>query len=81
MIKRESTQQRDLIPTDDDPATYDPTFEDCACIVDAFGASLASPVLLLLDDVTLPSDGGERIATAIVGGTAGAISDGLFDPE
>ena len=50
MIKRESTQQWDLIPTDDDPATYNPTFEDFACIVDAFGASLASP-RVLLDDV------------------------------
>ena len=48
--------------------------------MDAFGASLASS-RVLLDDVTLPSDGGERIAAAIVGGTAGVVSDGSFDPE
>jgi len=48
--------------------------------VDAFEASLASP-RILLDDVTLPSDGGERITTAIVGGTAGVVSNGSFDSE
>ena len=80
MIKRESTQQWDLIPTNDDPAAYDPTFEDFASIVDAFGASLASPHVLL-DDVTLPADGGERISAAIAGGTGGAVSDGSYDPE
>ena len=81
MIKRENTQQWDLIPTDDDPAAYyDPTVENFACIVDAFEASFASP-RVLLDDVTLPSDGGARIAAAIVGGTAGVVSDGSFDPE
>jgi len=80
MVKRENTQQWDPIPTDDDPVTYDPTFEIFACIVDAFEASLASP-RVLLDDVTLPSDGGERKAAVIVGGTEGVVSDGSFDPE
>ena len=80
MIKRESIHQWDLIPTDDDPATYDPTFGDFVCIVDAFEASIASP-RVLLDDVTLPSDGGERISSAIADGTAGVVSDGSFDPD
>jgi len=80
MIKRENTQEWELIPTDDDPATYDPTFENFACFVDAFEASLASPQVLL-DDVAIPSDGGERIAAAIVGGTAVVVGDGSFDPE
>ena len=80
MIKRENTQQWTFIPTDDDPATYDPTAETFACILDAFEASIASP-RVLLDDVTLPSDGGESIAKAIVGGTAGVVSDGSFNPE
>jgi len=79
-MKRESAQQWELIPMDDDPATYDPTFKDFACIVDAFEASLASS-WVHLDDVTLPSDGGERIAAVIVGGTAGVVSDGSFDPQ
>jgi len=48
--------------------------------VDAFDTSLASP-WVLLDDVTLPSDDGERITAAIVGGTAGVVSDGSFDSE
>jgi len=51
----------------------------CACIVDAFEASLAFP-RVLLDDVTLSSDDSERIAAAIVGGTADVVSDGSFDP-
>ena len=81
MIKHESTQYKwGLIPTDDDPATFDPTFEDVACIVDALEASLASP-RVILDDITLPSDGGERIAAAIVGGATCVVSDGSFDPE
>jgi len=80
MIKRESTHQWELIPVDDDPASYDPTFEDFACIVDAFGESVASP-RVLLDDIALPSDGGERITAATMGGTAGVVSDGSFDPE
>ena len=62
------------------PATYDPTFEDFACIMDAFEAYLASR-RVLLDDVALPSDGGERITASIVGGTAGVVSDDSFDPE
>ena len=60
MIKRENIQQWELIPKDDDLATYDPTFENFVCIVDAFETSLASP-RVLLHDVTLPSDGGERM--------------------
>ena len=63
MIKRESTHQWDLVRTDNDPATYHPTLEVFACNVDAFEASLASP-RVLLDNVTLPSDGGERIAAS-----------------
>ena len=33
-----------------------------------------------LDDVTVPSDGGKRIAAAIVAGTAGVVSDSSFGP-
>ena len=52
MIKRQSTLQWELIPMDDDPATYDSAFEGFVCNVDAFEASLAS-LWVLLDNITL----------------------------
>ena len=54
MVKRESTQQWDLVPMDDEPSTYYPTFEDFAYIVDAFEASLASHGFFLTMSPFLP---------------------------
>ena len=58
--------------------TSDPTAEDYDCITAAFEASLSSPCVLL-DDISLPADGGARITAGIRAGTTSAVSDGSFD--
>ena len=80
MYKTESTHKWQYLSPDDDPATYNPTEDDYACIVDAFETPLSSP-RALLDDFTLQMDGGIRIAAGIRDRTAGAFSNGSYDPD
>ena len=64
---------------EDDLTSYDPTTGPFLCIQDAFDSSIASQ-RILIDEVQLPSDHCQAIATAISNGTANAISDGSYDP-
>ena len=78
--KIESSTKWAFLPPDNDPAIYDPTTEDYACITASFEASLSSP-RVLLDVISLPADGCARIADGICAGTAGAISDGSYEKD
>ena len=78
--KIESSTKWDYLPPDDDPATYDPMAEDYDCITAAFEASLSSP-RVLLDLISLPTDGCAQIADGIRAGTAGSVSDGSYDKD
>ena len=80
MFKIENSHTYSFNPPDDDPATYDPSAETFACIADAFDASTMSQ-RILIDNVTLPADGCQAIAEAIIRGEDSAVSDGSYDPK
>ena len=80
MFKIENSHVYSFSPTDKDPAKYDPSEETFSCIADAFDASIMSQ-RILIDDVTLPADGCQAIAEAIIKGNGLAVSDGSFDPD
>jgi hypothetical protein len=64
---------------EDDLTSYNPTTGPFLCIQDAFDSSIASE-RILIDEVKLPTDHCQAIATAITNGSANAISDGSYDP-
>ena len=65
---------------DVDPLTYDPFECLPASPVDAFDALCASP-RVLLHKFSLPVDGCQALANAILSGTASAVCDGSYDPD
>jgi len=80
MFKIETSHLYSFTPPEADPAKYDPSEDTFSCIADAFDASIMSQ-RILIDDVTLPADGCQAIAEAIIKGNGLAVSDGSFDPD
>eukprot|EP00536_Pseudo-nitzschia_multiseries_P007580 jgi/Psemu1/18282/gm1.18282_g len=66
-------------PPDKDPLTYDPFTGLPATPEDAFDALCASP-RVLLHQYSLPQDGCQALANAIMSGSASAVCDGSYDP-